>query len=182
MVRIRPATLADEARGKAKGVTVPLYQRVALVRKLDPSLSKTEAQRRAMQQGQQCDKLEASIVGYDATTIHALAPYVGAKAFKFDAVLGEASSQADVWSQCLPTVNEVLNGRDGCLFCYGQSGAGKTHTIFGSDEEMGLAGRAISHLLKGAKAKGFSVKATYVEVFGNALRDLTANAPIRAAR
>ena len=54
------------------------------------------------------------------------------KSFKFDAVLGPRSSQADVYSNVKEIVEAVANGYNGTIVAYGQTGSGKTHTVFGS--------------------------------------------------
>ena len=42
------------------------------------------------------------------------------------AVLGPASSQRDVYTECAePLLEAALGGQDSCLFAYGQTGAGK---------------------------------------------------------
>ena len=32
-----------------------------------------------------------------------------------------------------PTIEDILNGYNGTVFTYGQSGSGKTYTMFGND-------------------------------------------------
>jgi kinesin family protein 5 len=32
-----------------------------------------------------------------------------------------------------PTIDDILNGYNGTVFTYGQSGSGKTYTMFGDD-------------------------------------------------
>jgi hypothetical protein len=48
------------------------------------------------------------------------------KHFSFDAVFSEKSSQRKIYDTCAaPIVNSVLNGYNGTVFVYGQTGAGK---------------------------------------------------------
>jgi hypothetical protein len=50
------------------------------------------------------------------------------------AVLGPASSQRDVYVECAePLMEAALGGQDSCLFAYGQTGAGKTHSMLGAE-------------------------------------------------
>ena len=54
-------------------------------------------------------------------------------------MLGPASSQADVYENIEPVVEDVLEGYNGTIFAYGQTSSGKTHTMEGPslvDEEM----------------------------------------------
>ncbi|XP_028652766.2 kinesin-like protein KIF26B [Erpetoichthys calabaricus] len=98
------------------------------------------------------------------------------KMFAFDAVFPHDASQAEV---CAGTVAEVIqsvvNGADGCVFCFGHSKLGKSYTMIGKDDSMqnlGIIPCAISWLFKlinerkektGAR---FSVRVSAVEVWG----------------
>ncbi|XP_016152451.1 PREDICTED: kinesin-like protein KIF26B [Ficedula albicollis] len=106
------------------------------------------------------------------------------KMFAFDAVFPQDASQAEV---CAGTVAEVIqsvvNGADGCVFCFGHAKLGKSYTMIGKDDSMqnlGIIPCAISWLFKlinerkektGAR---FSVRISAVEVWGKEenLRDL----------
>ncbi|XP_011811163.1 PREDICTED: kinesin-like protein KIF26B [Colobus angolensis palliatus] len=106
------------------------------------------------------------------------------KMFAFDAVFPQDASQAEV---CAGTVAEVIqsvvNGADGCVFCFGHAKLGKSYTMIGKDDSMqnlGIIPCAISWLFKlinerkektGAR---FSVRVSAVEVWGKEenLRDL----------
>ncbi|XP_020644059.3 kinesin-like protein KIF26B isoform X1 [Pogona vitticeps] len=106
------------------------------------------------------------------------------KMFAFDAVFPQDASQAEV---CAGTVAEVIqsvvNGADGCVFCFGHAKLGKSYSMIGKDDSMqnlGIIPCAISWLFKlinerkektGAR---FSVRISAVEVWGKEenLRDL----------
>uniref|UniRef100_A0A673STJ3 Kinesin family member 26B n=1 Tax=Suricata suricatta TaxID=37032 RepID=A0A673STJ3_SURSU len=106
------------------------------------------------------------------------------KMFAFDAVFPQDASQAEV---CAGTVAEVIqsvvNGADGCVFCFGHAKLGKSYTMIGKDDSMqnlGVIPCAISWLFKlinerkektGAR---FSVRVSAVEVWGKEenLKDL----------
>jgi len=54
------------------------------------------------------------------------------KEFTYDSVYGIDSTQRQVYDQCaFPLVESVLNGYNGTIFAYGQTGCGKTHTMVG---------------------------------------------------
>ena len=100
VVRVRPAgavaiQAGDSAGEQARRVTVPLHQRVALVRQRNPGLSAKEARVKAMAAQQTSQALRASILGHSEVAVHALAPYVGAKSFEFDEVLTRRGYFAD---------------------------------------------------------------------------------------
>ncbi|KAL4623870.1 kinesin-like protein KIF26B isoform X1 [Arapaima gigas] len=98
------------------------------------------------------------------------------KMFAFDAAFPHDASQAEV---CAGTVAEVIqsvvNGADGCVFCFGHSKLGKSYTMIGKDDStqnLGIIPCAISWLFKlinerkektGAR---FSVRVSAVEVWG----------------
>uniref|UniRef100_G3TWX4 Kinesin family member 26B n=1 Tax=Loxodonta africana TaxID=9785 RepID=G3TWX4_LOXAF len=117
-------------------------------------------------------------------TFQKRANQVPPKMFAFDAVFPQDASQAEV---CAGTVAEVIqsvvNGADGCVFCFGHAKLGKSYTMIGKDDSMqnlGIIPCAISWLFKlinerkektGAR---FSVRISAVEVSGKEenLRDL----------
>ncbi|XP_014650130.1 PREDICTED: kinesin-like protein KIF26B [Ceratotherium simum simum] len=106
------------------------------------------------------------------------------KMFAFDAVFPQDASQAEV---CAGTVAEVIqsvvNGADGCVFCFGHAKLGKSYTMIGKDDSMqnlGIIPCAISWLFKLINERKektgtrFSVRISAVEVWGKEenLRDL----------
>ena len=53
---------------------------------------------------------------------------------KFSTVLGPGTSQADIFHVCgLPMVDATIKGQNTCLFAYGQTGAGKTFSMYGAE-------------------------------------------------
>ncbi len=63
----------------------------------------------------------------------------GEKSFAFDRVLAGAATQDDVFQEVAETVDAVPCGFHGCVFAYGPTGSGKTHTMTG-----GIVPRAIN--------------------------------------
>lgn len=54
------------------------------------------------------------------------------RSFTFDVVYGEDSLQQSVYDECaFSLVESVLEGYNGTMFAYGQTGCGKTHTMMG---------------------------------------------------
>lgn len=52
--------------------------------------------------------------------------------YTFDFVLGPQATQQDVFKQVgVPTLNDVFNGFNATVMCYGQTGAGKSYTLLG---------------------------------------------------
>lgn len=67
--------------------------------------------------------------------------------FAFDAVFDENSTQTDVYNKSAkPYVAKAIQGENVTIFAYGATGAGKTHTMFGStrfDSTAAFAGAGI---------------------------------------
>ncbi|XP_069028602.1 kinesin-like protein KIF26A isoform X1 [Embiotoca jacksoni] len=108
------------------------------------------------------------------------------KTFTFDAVFCQDASQAEVCSGTVAEViQSVVNGADGCIFCFGHANLGKTYTMIGRDcstQSLGVAPTAISWLFKVIEERSekagarFSVRVSAVEISGReeTLTDLLA--------
>ncbi|KAM4626035.1 kinesin-like protein KIF26A isoform 2-T2 [Polymixia lowei] len=106
------------------------------------------------------------------------------KIFAFDAVFTQDASQAEVCSGTVAEViQSVVNGADGCIFCFGHVKLGKTYTMIGRDgstQSLGIVPCAISWLFKLINERKektgtrFSVRVSAVEIFGKdeELKDL----------
>ncbi|XP_055496602.1 kinesin-like protein KIF26A isoform X1 [Leucoraja erinacea] len=106
------------------------------------------------------------------------------KMFAFDAVFTQDASQAEVCSGTVAEViQSVVNGADGCIFCFGHVKLGKTYTMIGKDnstQNLGVIPCAISWLFKLINERKektgtrFSVRVSAVEIWGKdeTLRDL----------
>ncbi|XP_068454920.1 kinesin-like protein KIF26A [Clinocottus analis] len=109
------------------------------------------------------------------------------KTFTFDAIFSQNASQAEVCSGAgAEVIQSVVNGADGCIFCYGHANLGKTYTMIGRDcstQSVGVAPSAISWLFRVMEERRqksgarFSVRASAVEISGReeTLSDLLAD-------
>jgi kinesin family protein 3/17 len=62
--------------------------------------------------------------------------------FTFDSVFGPDSAQMDVYNRVArPIVENVLEGYNGTIFAYGQTGTGKTFTMEGNRSVPELKGK-----------------------------------------
>ncbi|XP_076585727.1 kinesin-like protein KIF18A isoform X2 [Chaetodon auriga] len=107
--------------------------------------------------------------------------------FVFDHVFSENSSQADLFENTTKgLLDGVMNGFNCTVFAYGATGAGKTHTMLGSQEDPGVMYRTMSELFKrmddAKEEKEFAVAFSYLEVYNEQIRDLLANAGPLAVR
>ena len=94
------------------------------------------------------------------------------KTFTFDAVFSESSSQEQIYKVCAaPIVQSVLEGYNGTIFVYGQTGAGKTHTMEGS-----FIPNAIQHIFDHVSCcsddENYLVRVSYFEIYNEDIRDL----------
>ena len=94
--------------------------------------------------------------------------------------LDQSESQTKCFEALRGTlVHSVLKGRKLSLMFYGQTGAGKTHTMFG--EKDGIMYQAMEELFKfnmdGAMKDGytFSMKMSSFQIYSQTLRDLFNN-------
>ena len=102
------------------------------------------------------------------------------KYFTFDAVFAANCKQKSIYDKCGATVVEaVLNGYNGTIFAYGQTGAGKTFTMEGlpePPESRGIIPNAFQHVfdkvLVAEEHQHFLVRASYLEIYNEEIRDL----------
>lgn len=101
------------------------------------------------------------------------------KTFKFDHIFSETTTQIEIYRRvALPIVDKVLNGYNGTIFAYGQTGTGKTYTMSGcqkSDDLKGIIPNTFSHIfsqIARSNEKTFVVTVTYVEIYNEEIRDL----------
>lgn len=68
--------------------------------------------------------------------------------FSFDQCFGSKSPNDEIFNQILiPLLENLLNGFNVTVFAYGMTGAGKTFTMNGSPNQLGIIPLAIQHLL-----------------------------------
>ena len=103
------------------------------------------------------------------------------KQFTFDGVYDHTSTQKEIFEGCaLPIVRAAIEGYNGTIFCYGQTGTGKTHTMEGKDEpenERGLIPNTFETVFGDIDAleaanKNFLVRASFLEIYNENVRDL----------
>lgn len=102
------------------------------------------------------------------------------KNYFFDNVFGDDSNQIDLYvDTARPIVEKVLEGYNGTILAYGQTGTGKTYTMAGnpdSPQTKGIIPNAFAHIFGHiAKAKDnqkFLVRVSYMEIYNEEVRDL----------
>ncbi len=98
--------------------------------------------------------------------------------FKVDGILNNVSQDA-VYDQVVKEITlKTLEGYNGTVLCYGQTGAGKTFSMTGATEnyqQRGLIPRTIQHVFKeiqNRQDRSFTVRIGYIEIYNEQLFDL----------
>lgn len=106
------------------------------------------------------------------------------KAFTFDAVFDWESTQREVYENTAAgIVNSTLEGYNGTVFAYGQTGTGKTHTMEGQSADpcqQGIIPQAFDHIFKAIEASEdtqYLVRASFLEIYNEEIRDLLSKSP-----
>ncbi|KAI5865052.1 kinesin-domain-containing protein [Durotheca rogersii] len=103
--------------------------------------------------------------------------------FTFDRVFDMQGKQAEIFDYSIkPTVDDILNGYNGTVFAYGQTGAGKSYTMMGTsieDEQgKGITPRIIeqifSSIMSSPPTIEYTVRVSYMEIYMERIRDLLA--------
>ncbi|KAJ6940257.1 hypothetical protein NC651_006411 [Populus alba x Populus x berolinensis] len=100
-----------------------------------------------------------------------------ADTYEFDDVLTEFASQKRVYEAVAkPVVESVLDGYNGTVMAYGQTGTGKTFTLghLGEDDtsSRGIMVRAMEDILTEISPETDSVSVSYLQLYMEAVQDL----------
>uniref|UniRef100_A0A368UHF5 Kinesin-like protein n=1 Tax=Glycine max TaxID=3847 RepID=A0A368UHF5_SOYBN len=100
-----------------------------------------------------------------------------ADTYEFDEVLTEFSSQKRVYEVVArPVVESVLDGYNGTIMAYGQTGTGKTYTLGRLGEEdnaaRGIMVRAMEDILADVSLDTDSVSVSYLQLYMETIQDL----------
>lgn len=101
------------------------------------------------------------------------------KVFTYDAAYDATANQTTIYHEVVfPLVSSVLEGFNGCIFAYGQTGTGKTFTMEGArgnDDLMGIIPRTFEQIwlhINRTENFQFLVDVSYLEIYMEELRDL----------
>ncbi|XP_064961616.1 kinesin-like protein KIN-UB isoform X2 [Musa acuminata AAA Group] len=97
--------------------------------------------------------------------------------YEFDEVLTEFASQKRVYEVVAkPVVESVLEGYNGTVMAYGQTGTGKTYTLGRLGEEdtaaRGIMVRAMEDILADTSPETDSVSVSYLQLYMESIQDL----------
>ena len=117
------------------------------------------------------------------------------KSFPFEVVFTENITNQEIYLTCMePLIPNILDGYNVTCFAYGMTGAGKTHTMLGSQRmysffsesigprtDQGLCFLSMNGIFNGIKKESretfFSVKVSYLEIYNEQVRDLLTTDP-----
>lgn len=102
------------------------------------------------------------------------------KTFRFDKIFDVTATQLDIYQTvAAPTVDKALRGYNGTILTYGQSGTGKTFTIFGeigNPERRGIIPNVFFHLFTqislAPPSTSYVITITFLEIYNEEIKDL----------
>ncbi|GAB6031638.1 Kinesin-like protein kif3a [Chamberlinius hualienensis] len=101
------------------------------------------------------------------------------KVFFFDGAYGQDSTTEQIYNDIVyPLVEGVIEGYNGTVFAYGQTGCGKSYSMQGVSEpisQRGIIPRAFEHIFEAISTTDnakFLVYASYLEIYNEEIRDL----------
>ncbi|XP_032017649.1 kinesin-like protein KIF9 isoform X8 [Hylobates moloch] len=103
--------------------------------------------------------------------------------FKLDGVLHDASQDLVYETVAKDVVSQALDGYNGTIMCYGQTGAGKTYTMTGATENYkhrGILPRALQQVFRTIEERpthAITVRVSYLEIYNESLFDLLSTLP-----
>ena len=96
--------------------------------------------------------------------------------YEYDFVFGENASQEEVYENTTASlIRQVVEGYSATIMAYGATGSGKTYTMVGKGDKIGLMIRSIRDLfnfVNGQQNKVYSIKISYIEIYNEVLKDL----------
>lgn len=100
--------------------------------------------------------------------------------FQMDDVFEEKATNQNVYAATLqPLTKQIKAGFNVTCFAYGMTGAGKTHTMFGSRGEPGLANLVIQDLFAEEQELTSRVSVSFLEIYNEQVKDLLADSHAR---
>ena len=93
-----------------------------------------------------------------------------------DLVFNEAATTRELFEAAVKGhVDAVVDGYNGTVFAYGQTAAGKTHTMLGSKSNPGVLPLAVNEIMEAisrARHRAFLIRCSYIEIYKEQITDL----------
>ena len=97
----------------------------------------------------------------------------------FDYAFDKNETQQNIFNSTTKfLINGIVNGFNATVFAYGATGAGKTYTMLGSDDNPGIMPYTLKELFNEIKLypeRDFKIKLWYLEIYNENIRDLLVN-------
>ena len=97
----------------------------------------------------------------------------------FDFAFNKNENQFEIFNNTTKfLIDGVVNGFNATVFAYGATGAGKTYTMLGTEENPGIMPLTLKELFKKIKSypeRDYTVKLWYLEIYNENIRDLLNN-------
>uniref|UniRef100_A0A2I3G703 Centromere-associated protein E n=1 Tax=Nomascus leucogenys TaxID=61853 RepID=A0A2I3G703_NOMLE len=104
----------------------------------------------------------------------------GSKSFNFDRVFHVNETTKNVYEEiAAPIIDSAIQGYNGTIFAYGQTASGKTYTMMGSEDHLGVIPRAIHDIFQKIKKfpdREFLLRVSYMEIYNETITDLLCGA------
>ena len=95
---------------------------------------------------------------------------------EFDYAFNEKESQESIFNcTTKPLIEGIINGFNAAVFAYGATGAGKTYTMLGDEENPGIMTLTFRELFKEIKKysnRDYIIKLCYLEIYNENIKDL----------
>ncbi|XP_052141017.1 kinesin-like protein KIN-8A [Oryza glaberrima] len=168
--RLKAAGEAGAGNGDAAGSRIMVFVRLR-------PMSRKEKDAGSRSCVKIVNKKDVYLTEFASETDYLRLKRVRGRHFCFDSSFPDATTQAEVYSTTTSDLVEaVLQGRNGTVFCYGATGAGKTYTMLGTMESPGVMVLAIKDLFTKVRQRSHdgnhSIQLSYLEVYNETVRDL----------
>ncbi|XP_009472953.1 PREDICTED: LOW QUALITY PROTEIN: centromere-associated protein E [Nipponia nippon] len=100
----------------------------------------------------------------------------GTKVFSYDRVFHSSDNTQQLYEGvAVPIIQSAVQGYNGTIFAYGQTASGKTYTMMGNEDSVGIIPKAIQHVFKiicEIPDREFLLRVSYMEIYNETITDL----------
>ncbi|XP_025934192.1 centromere-associated protein E [Apteryx rowi] len=120
--------------------------------------------------------LEDKLSLYWKSENNTIAEVNGTKVFSYDRVFHSSDNTQQLYEGvAVPIIQSAVQGYNGTIFAYGQTASGKTYTMMGNDDSVGIIPKAIQHVFKiicEIPDREFLLRVSYMEIYNETITDL----------
>ncbi|XP_030305811.1 centromere-associated protein E [Calypte anna] len=100
----------------------------------------------------------------------------GTKVFSYDRVFHSSDNTQQLYEGvAVPIIESAVQGYNGTIFAYGQTASGKTYTMMGNEDCVGIIPKAVEHIFKvicEIPEREFLLRVSYMEIYNETITDL----------